>query len=141
MKKVVLINSLFTLVMIAALFGPRVAMAADCPAFTTEMVDAAAMAFSLYPGIDVDTVEDNPSVPSISCILREEGAGARFVVDVNSSGDGDVHVQGIGRMEDTPDYDTHLFSGADELSLTEISACRKLVLKSFVWKNYCAPAL
>ena len=62
-----------------------------------------------------------------------------FSAEVNYSDPNFAIVFGKGAQEDTPSYDARLYSGAEELSLAEMRACRVEILKSFVWKNYCAP--
>ena len=140
-SKLVLFCSIFTLAMTVVMF-PSDDIKADsvsaCPAFTSAMVDAAAMALKLYPGVDV-TAEDDPTEPFIFCHLSECPSCPNFLrIEVNYSIPYRAFAFGWGVAEDTPDYDTQLFSGAGELTLGQMNACRKVILKSFVWNNYCA---
>jgi len=138
-SKLVLFCSIFTLAVTAAMF-PSDDIKADgasaCPAFTSAMVDAAAMALKLYSGIGGITAEDDPTEPFIFCQIDEGGFNG-FRVEVNDS---DAFVWGWGQRESSStDFDTQLYSEAEQLSLGQMRACRAAILKSFVWKNYCAP--
>jgi len=64
-SKLVLFCSTFTLAVTAAMFpfdDIKADGASACPAFTSAMVDAAAMAFGLFPGAVV-TAGDDPTIP------------------------------------------------------------------------------
>jgi hypothetical protein len=111
-----------------------------CPVFTSEMIDAAAMAFGLSPGIAVQAAED-PTIPYVVCEMSYLPAGNSFVLSVNEADSHVAYVFGEHAVEDDRDYDTNLFSYSDELTPAEVRACRAVVLRSFVWKNFCAPAL
>ncbi|MGB5179494.1 MAG: hypothetical protein WBP44_12275 [Gammaproteobacteria bacterium] len=113
-----------------------------CPAFNTGMVDAAAMAFGLSPGAYTSiAVENDPTLPMIYCKIIGAPTSFVFRADVNYSDPNYAEVFGKGSIEDDPDYDTRLYSDALQLSPAQMRACRTEILKSFVWKNYCAPAL
>jgi hypothetical protein len=104
------------------------------------MVDAAAMAYGLYPG-DRVVAEDDPTFPVIYCHIDEETGLPfnSFSVDVNSSELYAAFVIGKRLVETEPHVDTQLSSFAEQLSLGQMRACRAAILRSFVWKNYCAP--
>ena len=142
METRVISNALLAAAFAFVFAGPGTAMAGECPAFTVSMVDAAAMAFGLYRGevtsIDVD---DDPKLPGILCEMEGSIAPNRFRIDVNWNYPDSAWVSGQHAMEDSRDYDTNLYSIADNLSPQELKACRDEILKSFVWVNYCAPAL
>jgi hypothetical protein len=140
--KFLFVCSLFIMAGTAVMFPSDYMMADDdsaCPAFTPAMVDAGAMALKLYRGVNV-TAEDDPTIPSIFCHI-EEGVINTFSVEVNYSEPYSAFVWGSGRAEDDPDFDTQLYSDAEQLSLGQMHACRAALRRSFVWKNYCAPAL
>jgi len=141
-SKLMLVCSIFTLAVTTAMIPSEDIMAdaaSDCPAFTPAMIDAAAMAFRLWQGVGV-RAEDDPTIPTISCHLTEGGIN-HFVLEVNLSGLNSAFVYGEHQAEGDPNFDTELYSYAEDLSLGQMNACRRAVLKSFVWKNYCAPAL
>jgi len=140
--KFVFVCSLFIMAVTAVMFPSEYMMADDdsaCPAFTPAMVDAGAMALKLYQGVNV-TAEDDPTTPSIFCHIEEGGINI-FKVEVNYSDPSYAFVLGRGAVEDDPNYDTQLSSDAEQLSLGQMHACRAALRRSFVWKNYCAPAL
>ena len=112
---------------------------ARCPAFTSEMVDAAAMAYGLGPWV-TGTAGDDPATPSLFCHIEGIPDPIRFEVEVNYSDD-NAFVIGRGLAEDIPNLDTRLFSIAEELTLSEKHACRAAVQNSFVWRNYCVQLL
>lgn len=127
---------------LAVLLSPVSAVrAADCPAFNTGMVDAAAMAFGLSSFVTTVSVSDDSATPSLSCRLEYAPSGNYFEVDVNASQPDEAHVIGQHMEEADAPHSAQLFSFRENLSSAEKSACRKDVLKSFVWTNYCAPAL
>ena len=142
-SKLVLFCSIFTLAVTAAMFPSddiKANGASACPAFTSAMVDAAAMAFKLYPGVHV-IAEDDPTIPSIFCQIDSQGVNG-FRVEVNDPELYYAFVMGWGRRESSSnDFDTQLYSEAEQLSWGQMRACRAAILKSFVWKNYCAPEL
>jgi len=128
---------------LSVLSAPAAAGGPDCPAFTTEMVDAAAMAFGLSSDAMVSSVINDPSTPSIGCHLSSVPVGS-FVLAVNTQFfTHEASVVGLnGQEEGHPvPFDAFLFSFAEGLTLSQEHACRTVVLNSFVWKNYCAPAL
>ena len=142
MKRVLLVCVLFTVAAATCVIESGRALAggsANCPAFTTEMVDAAAMAYGLGPGV-TGTAGDDPATPSIFCHLEGVPYPISFKVEVNYSAD-DAIVIGRGLTEAELLLDTRLFSYAEQLTLSEKHTCRAAVQSSFVWKNYCAPLL
>lgn len=142
MKTPVLIYCIFALAVTAAIIKSENAIADSCPVFTAAMVDAAAMAFGLSPGgYSSIAVGDDPSIPMIYCKIVGSPPAFLFNVEVNYSSLNYAIAYGQGANEDDPDYDARLFSVAEQLSPAQMKACRKVILKSFVWKNYCAPAL
>ena len=115
-----------------------------CPAFTTGMVDAAAMAFGLDPGIVnfIVEVDDDPNASSLVCDIETQFNNGRFLVVVNTSSfPHEASVLGQHREEADDPLSAQLFSFAEGLSSSQEHACRAAVLKSFVWNKYCAPAL
>ena len=144
MKNQVFICSLLILTVTAVMIKSEDAIAGGnsaCPAFTTEMVDAAAMAFGLTPDRAVTiSVGDDPSVPTIYCNIVGAPSIDRFDLEVNSSM---TYVYGGHRAEEDPplDFSAELFSYGEQLSVSQMHACRSAILRSFVWRNYCAPAL
>jgi hypothetical protein len=102
---------------LSVLSAPAAAGGPNCPAFTTEMVDAAAMAFGLPPGAMGEA--------------RDDGSAD------------EAFVRGQNRTEDEPtiNFRTQLRSFAEGLTAGEGHGCRAAVLQSFVWNNYCASAL
>jgi hypothetical protein len=126
--------------------SPAAAGGPACPAFTSEMVDAAAMAFGMPPG-SIATVEvrDDPSLPSVYCRFERplSAGGDRFVVDVNDGSTGEAFVVGRHRSEDEPEvnFRPELFSFAEDLTTGQKHACRAAVQNSWVWNSHCAPAL
>ena len=143
-SKLVLFCSIFTLAMTVVMF-PSDDIKADgvsaCPAFTSAMVDAAALASHLWSPRAFVNAEDDPTTPSIFCHIAEcESCGNDFIVEVNFLNPGQASVSAVGAAEGgTYPYDTQLLIGSEQLSLGQIQACRKVILKSFVWNNYCAP--
>ena len=141
MKTPVLICSIFALAVTAAITKSENAIADSYPAFTAAMVDAAAMAFGLTPfAYSEATAGDDPDAPSIFCTIAPSSGDNKFELDVNDSVPVSAHVHGVHK-EEGGDLNTELFSYVEDLSLSQMRACRKVILKSFVWKNYCAPAL
>jgi hypothetical protein len=124
--------------------APAGAGGPDCPAFTTEMVDAAAMAFRLPPGT-MGEARDDVRGPSIYCRFERppSAGGGVFVVDVNDTNAQEAFVLGQNRTEDEPtiNFRTQLASFADGLSTGQGHGCRAAVLQSFVWNQYCVPAM
>ena len=115
---------------------------ANCPAFTTGMVDAAGMAFGLdHSEIASISVGDDPRIPVIFCMIQGNQTSDRFLLEVNYSVLNQAFVQGRHFTEETPAFTSDLWSNADDLSLPQLYACRAAILKSFVWNNYCAPEL
>lgn len=129
---------------LSLLTAPAAAGGPNCPGFTTEMVDAAAMAFGLPPGT-MGEARDDVSAPSIYCRFQRppSAGGGVFVVDVNDANPNEAFVLGQNRTEDEPtiNFRTQLRSFAEDLTAGEGHGCRAAVLQSFVWNNYCAPAL
>ena len=79
--------STFTLAVTAVMFPSEDIMgdgASACPAFTSAMVDAAAMAFGLFPDAVV-TAGDDPTIPSIFCYLDSGDGSDEFILEVNIS--------------------------------------------------------
>ena len=144
MKIPVLICSIFALAVTAAIIKSENAIAGGpsaCPAFTTGMIDAAAMAFGLSPGAGLSVaVEDDPNTPSISCIIVEALPNI-FELEVNSSDPYSAFVRGQHAQEGGDNLNAELFSYGEQLSVGQMHACRAVILRSFVWKNYCAPLL
>jgi hypothetical protein len=74
MKITVIAYSILALAVSATILKSENANAAgtsSCPAFTTEMVDAAGMAFGLDVGEIVSiSVGDDPRIPVIFCIIQ-----------------------------------------------------------------------
>ena len=129
---------------LSVLSAPAAAGGPNCPAFTTEMVDAAAMAFGLPPGT-MGEARDDVRAPSIYCRFERppSAGGGLFVVDVNDGSADEAFVRGENRTEDEPtiNFRTQLRSFAEGLTTGEGHGCRAVVLRSFVWNNYCASAL
>ena len=146
MKASIVLYSLISLTMSVSIIQADNSFAGgktSCPAFNSGMVDAAAMAFGLYPGgYSSIVVEDDPTIPVIYCnMLGSPSPLIEFRADVNYSEPNYAEVRGEGIVEDDPNYDTFLNSAAGQLSKAQMRACRAEILKSFVWKNYCAPSL
>jgi len=142
MKTPVLICSIFALAVTAAITKSENAIAGGCPAFTTGMVDAAAMAFGLFPDASsYATAGDDPDAPSIFCTIDPSSAPNKFELDVNSLDPDAAFVRGRHADEGGDELNADLFSYAENLSLSQMHACRAVIRRSFVWKNYCAPAL
>ena len=141
MKTPVLICSIFALAVTVTITKPENAIADSCPAFTAAMVDAAAMAYGLDSNAHSNTVAgDDPDVPSIFCTIDSSVGLNKFEVEVNYSVSVSAFVSGQHEQEGGP-LNAELSSWAENISLSQMRACRKVILKSFVWKNYCAPAL
>lgn len=129
---------------LSVLSAPAAAGGPNCPAFTTEMVDAAAMALGLPPEA-MGEARDDVSAPSIYCRFERppSAGGGLFVIDVNDGGTHEALILGQNRTEDEPEsnFRTQLYSFAEGLTTGEKHGCRAAVLQSFVWNRYCAPAL
>lgn len=123
---------------------PAAAGGPNCPAFTSEMVDAAAMAFGLPPG-SMGQARDDATAPSICCRFERppSAGGGLFLIDVNDGTAQEALVLGRNRTEGEPqiNFRTQLSSFAEGLSTGEGHGCRAAVLQSFVWNHYCASAL
>ena len=146
MKFPTLLTSLIALIVLVGIIPADNSHAGSkktsCPAFTSSMVDAAAMAFGLFPGGYTSvTAEDDPTIPMIYCNIVGSPTVFTFSAEVNYSDPNFAIAFGKGAQEDTPSYDARLYSGAEDLSIAEMRACRVEILKSFVWKNHCAPFL
>jgi len=143
MKRLMLICSIFALAITVVIIKSENAIAGGssaCPVFTPGMVDAAAMAFGLHQGVEVDEVEDDPNFPFIVCTLSESGAPNKLELDVNYYEPGSAFAHGRHEREGD-DLNADLYSYGEELSVPQMRACRAVILRSFVWKKYCAPAL
>jgi hypothetical protein len=144
MKRLALICTLFTMATATYIIESDRVMAgghSNCPAFTAEMVDAAAMAFGLFPGVGASiTVGDDPGVPAIFCNIVGSPSTNGFRLEVNSSEPYQAVVSGWHQSEGET-LNAELFSLVEQLSLSQMHACRAAILKSFVWNKYCAPAL
>jgi len=127
---------------LSVLSAPAAAGGPDCPAFTTEMLDATALAFGLLDmGNTVNAVRDDPSLPSIFCFLERPSNNAFFIVNVNDGGMHKASTHGVNSQEGG-DLNAQLFSLFEGVLTTgQEHACRAAVLKSFVWQRHCAPAL
>ena len=139
--KLVLFCSIFTLAVTTTMF-PSTNLIANgasaCPAFTSAMVDAAAMAFGLSSQRVNFTAGDDPTTPEIFCHAVSDGGADNFILEVNYSEPNWVVVWGWSAREGEPG-ETELFSEAEQLSSSQMRACRAAILKTFVWNNYCAP--
>lgn len=108
-----------------------------CPAFTSEMIDAAALAMRIDNLDFVDTAFDDSTTPEMVCHIGGESE-ATLTVEVNENGSHEARVTGffIGTQGRTV-----LEASASGLSVAEQQACRKEVRRSFIWKQYCVSAL
>ena len=107
-----------------------------CPGFTAEMIDAALLDLAqLTAGVPIiiHSAEDDPSRPSIECVLKSDPPGRTFSFAAEESeGAGLVVIGGgvtVGHSVDPP------------LSRQEVLACRSEALKSLAWNQYCVLAL
>jgi hypothetical protein len=114
------------------------AVAASCPAFTAGMVDAAMMATDYSQPEPVTGIAlDSPSEPRLFCEFLNNEPGY-FLIFV---GDGEATVEGNSPSLDRPEFATVMRTRVLNLSRAEQIACRKEVLKSFVWNQYCKPLM
>ncbi len=110
--------------------------AVDCPAFTSEMVDAALLSMNI-DGDSVTTniglVFDDRAVPEIFCTFTDIPLTRVFVVFADALG------AGVGVGLPSVNFVQHVV--LSPLTDQEVRACRSEVLRSFTWKQYCAPVL
>ena len=120
-----------------AAWGTIDAAPVSCPAFTAGMIDAAALTMRINNSLFVDTALDDSNTPEIVCHIGGE-SDATLSVEVNSGSSHEPRVTGF--LIDTEGRTT-LEASASGLSVHQETACRKEVLRSFIWKQYCASAL
>ncbi len=117
--------------------GPTLtAGAVDCPAFTAEMADAALLSMNINGNsvtANVGLVFDDRSASEIFCTISDVPFTRVFQVFADPIGAG----VGVG-IPSSSFVGHHVLS---PLTDQEFRACRSEVLKSFAWKQYCAPAL
>lgn len=108
-----------------------------CPVFNAAMVDAAALVVNLGRNVTVGRVLDEPSTGTIECRIFQTFGSSTFQVEVN-----DEEVFVTGRSIVGGSIQTNL-SSSDRggRSLRVRHACRAQVLRSFVWREFCAPEL
>jgi hypothetical protein len=114
----------------------------SCPVFTAAMVDAAAMVVPLADDVAIvtPTPVDDPSAPRIECRITSR-SGSSFVVFVQDFSERAL-VFGSKFSDTLGATITELEASVDEgLTKAELHACRAQVLQSFVWNQYCAPAM
>jgi hypothetical protein len=113
--------------------------AGNCPAFNSGMVDAAMMATDYsQPEPVIGVAEDSSSESSIYC-QWENGNEGEFLVAV---GDGEALLEGGSSYPArNQGYATFMRTRVFNLSPVEQNACRKEVLKSFVWNQHCKPLM
>ena len=116
----------------------EVAAGQACPVFTSEMIDAAAMASNLSRnGSYNGTASYDPVWPNIRCEFQSASLSESFAIRINTGEEaGLASVYGIFSDPATSDL-THLASSGQLTSQAEVRACIAEALRSFVWNNFC----
>ena len=114
----------------------QVGFGGSCPAFNSTQVDATMMAINIsqIDPLGIVTV-DFPSDPFLECVITTD-ENNDFLVAVGDRGEGN-EVLLLGELGGGAILRTRV----QGLTTAELHACRAQVLGTFVWNQYCAPAL
>ena len=137
-------------VSISAPLSPAMAGSIKCPVWTSAMIDSFAADGGLFqssrnlePPVVYGTPLDNPKIPAMSCVLFNAYAQLYF----------GLYLGEVSKLNFRPNQGLLEASGTTgniinyvHLSWPEgdvgaAHACRAEVLQSFVWNQFCAPAL
>lgn len=132
---------IFGILLIVFSSVPIHSIAGGCPAFTSDMVDAAFLATEYNQEEPVEGMAvDHPDLPFLFCefVNNDDGYYVVFVGHNNKEPVGNkAHLYARSPRVRNTLLRTYLY----HLSGAELHACRAQVVASFVWKQYCVPLM
>lgn len=116
--------------------GPADAADSACPVFTSAMIDATAMVAGLLDVQEPVAIRDESKPTDLFCVFFTNSGDGAFLISV---GLGEARV--FGATDEATYRDDESIAESNSLTPQQEQDCRKQVLQSFVWNQFCAPFL